>query len=74
MNAHAIDQAYGGMRGIKGMIWETSVLDADEVLFLVKRIERKIEQEISLPNTSGYSLPWKNDSRVPKTFAHCRGW
>lgn len=22
--------AYGGMRGIKGMVWETSVLDADE--------------------------------------------
>ena len=26
-----VDMAYGGMRGIKGMIWETSVLDADEV-------------------------------------------
>jgi len=25
-----VDQAYGGMRGIKGMITETSVLDADE--------------------------------------------
>ncbi|RUP47857.1 citrate synthase-like protein [Jimgerdemannia flammicorona] len=25
-----VDQAYGGMRGIKGMIWEGSVLDADE--------------------------------------------
>ncbi|KAH6569675.1 hypothetical protein BASA50_002129 [Batrachochytrium salamandrivorans] len=25
-----VDMAYGGMRGIKGMIWETSVLDADE--------------------------------------------
>jgi hypothetical protein len=26
-----VDMAYGGMRGIKGLIWETSVLDADEV-------------------------------------------
>jgi len=25
-----VDMAYGGMRGIKGMVWETSVLDADE--------------------------------------------
>lgn len=25
-----VDQAYGGMRGIKGMVTETSVLDADE--------------------------------------------
>ncbi|KAI8892613.1 citrate synthase-like protein [Globomyces pollinis-pini] len=25
-----VEMAYGGMRGIKGMIWETSVLDAEE--------------------------------------------
>lgn len=25
-----VDMVYGGMRGIKGMVWETSVLDADE--------------------------------------------
>ncbi|KAI8390880.1 citrate synthase [Radiomyces spectabilis] len=25
-----VDQAYGGMRGIKGLIWEGSVLDAEE--------------------------------------------
>ncbi|KAI3643307.1 hypothetical protein MP228_012862 [Amoeboaphelidium protococcarum] len=25
-----VDMAYGGMRGIKGLIWETSLLDADE--------------------------------------------
>ncbi|KAI8925779.1 citrate synthase-like protein [Entophlyctis helioformis] len=25
-----VDMAYGGMRGIKGLVWETSVLDADE--------------------------------------------
>ncbi|CBY24547.1 unnamed protein product [Oikopleura dioica] len=25
-----VDMAYGGMRGIKAMVWETSVLDADE--------------------------------------------
>jgi citrate synthase len=25
-----VDQAYGGMRGIKGLVWEGSVLDADE--------------------------------------------
>ena len=23
-------QMYGGMRGMKGLVWETSVLDADE--------------------------------------------
>lgn len=26
-----VDMAYGGMRGIKGLVCETSVLDADEV-------------------------------------------
>lgn len=26
-----VDMAYGGMRGIKGIVWETSLLDADEV-------------------------------------------
>merc|ERR1739848_614436 len=25
-----VDMAYGGMRGIKAMVWETSVLDAEE--------------------------------------------
>ena len=25
-----VDMAYGGMRGIKGLVWETSLLDADE--------------------------------------------
>ncbi|KAJ3114582.1 citrate (Si)-synthase [Phlyctochytrium bullatum] len=25
-----VDMAYGGMRGVKGLIWETSVLDAEE--------------------------------------------
>ncbi len=26
-----VEMAYGGMRGIKGLIWETSVLDPEEV-------------------------------------------
>lgn len=26
-----VTQALGGMRGIKGMLWETSLLDPDEV-------------------------------------------
>jgi len=26
----SVDMMYGGMRGIKGMVWETSVLDAEE--------------------------------------------
>jgi len=30
LGAVTVDMAYGGMRGIKGMVWETSVLDADE--------------------------------------------
>ena len=25
-----IDQAFGGMRGIKGLVWEGSVLDSEE--------------------------------------------
>jgi len=26
-----VEMAYGGMRGVKGMIWEPSVLDSEEV-------------------------------------------
>merc|ERR1719348_2500194 len=26
----SVDMMYGGMRGIKGMVWETSVLDPEE--------------------------------------------
>lgn len=31
-----VDMLYGGMRGIKGLIYETSLLDPEEVLKLFK--------------------------------------
>jgi citrate synthase len=30
-----VDMVYGGMRGIKGLIWETSVLDPENVFQLI---------------------------------------
>ncbi|KAJ2693299.1 citrate (Si)-synthase, partial [Coemansia sp. RSA 1285] len=30
LGENTVNMAYGGMRGIKGMIWDTSLLDADE--------------------------------------------
>lgn len=30
-----VDMLYGGMRGIKGLIYETSLLDPEEVLFAI---------------------------------------
>ncbi|CAD6572466.1 MAG: citrate (Si)-synthase [Tremellales sp. Tagirdzhanova-0007] len=50
-----VDQAYGGMRGIKGLIWEGSVLDADEgIRFRNLTIPECQEQ---LPSAEGGSEP-----------------
>lgn len=50
-----VDQAYGGMRGIKGLIWEGSVLDADEgIRFRGKTIP---ECQAELPTAPGGSEP-----------------
>jgi len=50
-----VDQAYGGMRGIKGLIWEGSVLDAEEgIRFRGKTIP---ECQAELPTAPGGSEP-----------------
>ncbi|KAK4684387.1 citrate synthase, partial [Tremellales sp. Uapishka_1] len=50
-----VDQAYGGMRGIKGLIWEGSVLDADEgIRFRGLTIP---ECQAKLPTAPGGSEP-----------------
>ncbi|KAL7421538.1 citrate (Si)-synthase [Cryptotrichosporon argae] len=50
-----VDQAYGGMRGIKGLIWEGSVLDADEgIRFRGLTIP---EAQAQLPAAPGGSEP-----------------
>ncbi|CED85433.1 citrate synthase [Phaffia rhodozyma] len=52
---YTVDQAYGGMRGIKGMIWEGSVLDADEgIRFRGKTIP---ECQDLLPKAPGGNEP-----------------
>ncbi|KAL7409685.1 citrate synthase-like protein [Mrakia frigida] len=52
---YTVDQAYGGMRGIKGMIWEGSVLDADEgIRFRGKTIP---ECQELLPKAPGGNEP-----------------
>ncbi|XP_043461135.1 probable citrate synthase, mitochondrial [Leptopilina heterotoma] len=50
-----VDMMYGGMRGIKGLVWEPSVLDADEgIRFRGKSIP---ECQKLLPKASGGSEP-----------------
>ena len=49
-----LGKAYGGMRGIKGLVWEPSLLDAEEVW-----INLSMEHfHISPP---GNPLPWNDD-------------
>jgi len=53
-----VDMAYGGMRGIKGMVWETSVLDADEgIRFRGKTIPDCQEVLPAAPNGGVEPLP-----------------
>ncbi|KAG0242988.1 putative citrate synthase [Mortierella sp. GBAus27b] len=53
--ATTVDMAYGGMRGIKGLIWEGSVLDADEgIRFRGKTIP---ECQKVLPSADGGEEP-----------------
>ncbi|KAJ1912574.1 citrate (Si)-synthase [Tieghemiomyces parasiticus] len=55
LGAVTVDMAYGGMRGIKGMVWEGSVLDADEgIRFRGKTIP---ECQKLLPSAEGGSEP-----------------
>ena len=53
------------MRGIKGLIYETSLLDAEEVCHYELFFE-------SLTPAQGYSFPQSDDSRVSKEVASCR--
>ncbi|WWC61672.1 citrate synthase, mitochondrial [Kwoniella dejecticola CBS 10117] len=50
-----VDQAYGGMRGIKGLIWEGSVLDADEGIRFRGLTIPEVQQK--LPTAPGGSEP-----------------
>lgn len=51
----AIEQVFGGMRGIKSMLWETSLLDANEgIRFRGYSIP---ELQIHLPSRGGEPLP-----------------
>src|SRR5688572_6796342 len=50
-----IGQVFGGMRGIKSMLWETSLLDADEgIRFRGFSIP---ELKLHLPSKGGEPLP-----------------
>ncbi|WVW83693.1 citrate synthase, mitochondrial [Kwoniella bestiolae CBS 10118] len=50
-----VDQAYGGMRGIKGLIWEGSVLDADEGIRFRGLTIPEVQQK--LPTAPGGTEP-----------------
>jgi hypothetical protein len=50
-----LTQAYGGMRGIKGLIYETSLLDAEEVPLINKRVFDSVVTRFQ--NARSCSLP-----------------
>lgn len=50
-----LEQAYGGMRGIKGIVWEGSVLDPEEGIRFRGRTIPEIKKE--LPTIGGSSEP-----------------
>ncbi|CAR30551.1 citrate (Si)-synthase CIT2 [Lachancea thermotolerans CBS 6340] len=50
-----LNQAYGGMRGIKGLVWEGSVLDPDEGIRFRNRTIPDIQKE--LPKGAGGTEP-----------------
>ncbi|ODQ68033.1 citrate synthase [Nadsonia fulvescens var. elongata DSM 6958] len=50
-----LDQAYGGMRGIKGLVWEGSVLDAEEGIRFRGKTIPEIQKE--LPKAPGGTEP-----------------
>ncbi|WVQ67874.1 citrate synthase, mitochondrial [Kwoniella sp. B9012] len=50
-----VDQAYGGMRGIKGLIWEGSVLDAEEGIRFRGLTIPEVQQK--LPTAPGGTEP-----------------
>ena len=62
-----LGQAYGGMRGIKGLVWEPSLLDADEVW-----INLLMERFHMLP--AGNPLPWNDDPRMSRQAAQGCWW
>lgn len=53
-----VDMLYGGMRGIKGLIYETSLLDPEEVCFAIFRALQMI--------VLGHQIPWFVYSRGQK--------
>lgn len=55
------------MRGIKGLIWETSLLDAEEV----RLVSHGISSVLTEFHEIGYSIPWHDYSRMSKGLAKC---
>ena len=53
-----VDMLYGGMRGIKGLIYETSLLDPEEVQ------SSGLKQDFLI--VLGHKIPWFIDSRSEK--------
>ncbi|KAI8099925.1 citrate synthase [Halteromyces radiatus] len=52
-----IDQAYGGMRGIKGLIWEGSVLDSEEGIRFRGKSIPECQKELPSAIPGGEPLP-----------------
>ncbi|CAO3599131.1 unnamed protein product [Absidia cylindrospora] len=52
-----INQAYGGMRGVKGLIWEGSVLDAEEGIRFRGKTIPECQKELPSAIPGGEPLP-----------------
>ncbi|CDS11776.1 Putative Citrate synthase [Lichtheimia ramosa] len=52
-----VDQAYGGMRGIKGLIWEGSVLDPEEGIRFRGLTIPECQQQLPKAHEGGEPLP-----------------
>ncbi|KAJ2087704.1 citrate (Si)-synthase, partial [Coemansia sp. S142-1] len=52
-----VNMAYGGMRGIKGMIWDTSLLDADEGIRFRGLSIPEVQQQLPKPKGATETTP-----------------
>ena len=66
--------AYGGMRGIKGMVWETSVLDADEGIRFRGKTIPECQEVLPAAIPGGEPLPGPVQYFIIASFFRVNVW
>ena len=70
-----VNQALGGARGVKCMVWETSLLDPEEVRFSFPTPRRTFRHNTHTHKTTGYPIPRTHDPGSSEgTTSNCRRW